>query len=541
MSSDVSTTTETTAAVPAPPAALGGRAATGFLWVLLNVAFGRVLQFGAVAVMGTLLTTRDFGLVSLALSIATFISTFRDGGVRDYLVAHQKDYASLVGPCFWLTNWINLGLGLMLGLVGEVAARVLHEQGKIDSVSDLTILVWILAASVPLGTPSTTMLAKLKIDLRFQALSAQMTMTSIIRYGGQIAFAVLGMGAVGYILPAILLALADNIFLYAATREKAWLRPAEPKRWGEIWGGSKWMVLSSVAAGIANYGFAVCASPFLPEDVALTIMGSLFFAISIHLALEGLLAQSLVQIMLPVLSRLKDDPERQTNAAIRVMNMNVLVAAPLSTMAALAFKPAANLIWGSKWDEAAVAIMILVPCFVLRSVLAAVVAPLAQAQHRFKLYFLIWLYAGSAAIIGAIAGALVFGTLNGVAASISVLITLAGGGAAMYALTSAGARHRVILDGITRPMLISAVAGAAVWWLDYTFLGPELLRLFPQVITVRGHEFQVHYALQSSVVAITFVAIVTPLLRVFAAGPMREAIGVLPARLNSVAKRLMRL
>ncbi len=521
--------------------ALGRSAMRGFALMLLNIGVGRVLQLGAIVVMGGLLEEKEFGLVSIALSISMFVQTFRDGGVHDYLVSNPKKFDENAGPCFWLTFWINLVLALIIGISGEVAARVLHTQGKIDHISDLTTLMWIMAVAVPLNSPTTTRMAKLKIDLRFDLLSIQSMLTSVVRYGGQIGFALAGWGPVGYIMPVILLPIADNIFLFLVTTEKSWKRKAKREIWLKILRSSKWIVFASVAAGIANHGFAVCASPFLPADTALAITGSLFFAISILLALEGVLAQSLIPVMLPVLSRMRDEPERQASAALRVLVLNMLLAVPLTFAAALVFPAVSRLVWGTKWDEAAIAIMILVPAFVLRNAVSTVTIPLAQSRGWFASSFAIWAQIAAGAAGGAAIGAIIGDSVITIATSISILVSLMALHLMLQTLKQARVSRRRTLDAVLRPMLICTVVGAIVLVLDRNVFTPVSQSLITASFMVKKEPRMMFEALRAVMIGVSFGVMAGVAMRVFAAGPVRDAVSVLPARLAGPARKVLRV
>jgi len=509
------------------------------MWMILTVGVGRLLQIVGVAVMGSALSKGDFGLVAIALSISMYIQTFRDAGVRDYLVANQSQYDSLVGPCFWLSGWINVALALALGLAGEVAARVFVEQGKIAHATDLSVLVWIMAASVPLGSPSITMLARLKVDLRFGAIAGQATLASFLRYGAQIAFVLMGWGAIGFVLPVLLVPIADNIYLYAMTREKAWLKPAEPKRWRAIWSASKWIVLASVAAGIANQGFAVVAMPLLPADTALEVMGVLFFALSMHYAIELVVTNSLVQITLPVFSRLKDEPVRQAAASMRVLRLTMLIAAPFTIAASLVFGPAAKLVWGSKWDDAAMVMLILAPAFALRAATCVVGGPLFQSRHKFTGFFWTWAVVAVTALAGASIGALWLGTATGMAAVLSVVLCVAYCITTVRSTTEAGSRAAPAWWGLLLPLAICCFAGAGVYALSETWLDSWCRRVLTATLEIKGRTFDLHQGLRAVLVGLIYLSSVLVLLRVMAAVLVRDALDVLPQRLASLGRRAL--
>ncbi|MBL0869954.1 MAG: oligosaccharide flippase family protein [Phycisphaerales bacterium] len=534
----------------ATPTQLGRHAASGFLWILVNTAATKLLQIVAIAVMGTMLTQEDFGLFSIALSISAFIATFRDSGVRDLLVSRPKEYNQLVGPCFWLSTTTNFALGFILGITGEIADAVLFAQGKLANKGDLSKLVWIMAAALPLGSPSSTMVARLKVDLRFKALSWQMTIASLVRYGGQITLALLGWGPLSYVLPLLAISIVDSLFLYYLTREKAWTHRPMIKSWPEIWRSTQWIIYASVAAGITSQGFSAVAAPFLPQATSIHITGVVFFALSLLFTVESLIGNNLVQVMLPILSRMSDDPKRLGTATLRVLALTTLVAAPATIFTALLFAPVEQLVWNGKWTESAVALFILAPGFVLRNVVISVPAPLMQATGRFRSYFLIWLFTAIAALCGSALGGIFFANSEGLALCIAIFVFASCAFVTVHFLRPLNIPTILILDSILRGLLIAVAAGCVAWFINHELVTPHLPQSFfftpdnekpLHAMIILGRSVHFGPLIQIAMLTASFCLAFITLVRVLASDQLRDAISVLPNRLADPARRVLRL
>lgn len=530
-------TTSTAASTPPPP--MGRHAAKGLVWILLNVGVSRLLQVAALAVLGSVLDGGQFGLYSLALSVGAFIQTFRDAGIRDLLVTRHKQYDELVGPCFWMSCTLNMVLGVTLGVVGEFMARSLHAAGKIENPADLSKIIWVTAAALPLGAPATVMLARLKVDMRFAALSGQITIAQVIRYGGQIVLALMGYGAMSLALPIVAISIVDFVYLYWLTREKPWKKAAEPRKWRWIWSQSQWLVYTSVVAGITAQGFSAVATPFLPDASALVTVGEVFFAIQILFTVEALLGQSLVQVMLPVLTRLNDDPVRQGNAALRVMGMAALVAAPGTVICALAFEPVRSVVWPDKWQAAAVGLLVMTPGFILRNIVVCVPSPLTQARNQFKQYFALWAILGATSLLGAAIGGAFFPTPVGLSMAIGAATGIASLWACVRAMSPLGQGFMAVMRAILPPFVLACVLGAAAWWIDREYVAGLADRLAPGGITVKGVWHPVAPLVRAAITTAVYGVVFTILARAMVPRRIGEAASILPVRVGRIVKRVM--
>ena len=95
---------------PPNQVALGQTAGSGFSWMISNTFFGKAFSFAAQMVLGPILLPEEVGIYVIALSVASFVRVFRDGGVQDVLVKRGDTYfQEFAGPALWLATSFSLG------------------------------------------------------------------------------------------------------------------------------------------------------------------------------------------------------------------------------------------------------------------------------------------------------------------------------------------------------------------------------------------------------------------------------------------------
>src|SRR5437773_3384583 len=170
---------------PGPMAQSVGRGAAALSGA---TAATRGLSFLSQVVLGAVLVDRDFGLFAIANSIAGFIMALRDGGMQTLIIQRgTADYEELEGPAFWLGLVFNTLAGVLLAVVAPWIAGIYREPRLVP-------MLWIIAASIPLNSLAFVSLARLRMDMRFGAVSTTDILSGVVRYGGMVVGALAGLG-----------------------------------------------------------------------------------------------------------------------------------------------------------------------------------------------------------------------------------------------------------------------------------------------------------------------------------------------------------
>ena len=125
------------------------------------MAFGSMLMqklFGLVilAIMARLLTPEDYGLLGMVFAMTTFLQIFSDMGLP--LATVQK--ADLTQPQISTMFWINLLLGVLLGIAVAAAAPLIVYFYKEPVLISVTLLCAINFPLVALGAQHRALLQR---------------------------------------------------------------------------------------------------------------------------------------------------------------------------------------------------------------------------------------------------------------------------------------------------------------------------------------------------------------------------------------------
>lgn len=124
-----------------------------------------VIQTGSLAVLARLLSPGDYGLVGMALILVEFVRTFDDGGLASATIRQPDLNQAQVSNTFW----INVGFGLLLGVV-VAASAPLGAQFFADA--RLASVISIMAVPVALSGLVVQHQALLRRQMMFGRIAA---------------------------------------------------------------------------------------------------------------------------------------------------------------------------------------------------------------------------------------------------------------------------------------------------------------------------------------------------------------------------------
>lgn len=336
-----------------PPSheAVGASVGDGMTWLTLATLFARLGTFVSQWIVGLLLSAREFGLYSTAIAVSGFLTVCRDAGTS-YILVHRgrEAYEDNAGQAFWM----GISYNVVILLVTIVLAGPIAAFYKAD---ELVWLLVILAASLLPNSISSVLYNRLRLDLRFKAVSAIATVSSVARQASLIAFVMSGMGVMSFAWSAVVCCLVDAVCLWWLTRDAVWMRAPRIDRWGQWAGASFWLMLAS----LANFGMDY--APFLVLGRMLggdsPIIGYYSFAYQITAQIGVLLAFNSALVLTPVLQRLGAEPERQAHATLRALRSLMMVGSVATMGLASIFAPLENLLWSEKFTDSVQALVVL--------------------------------------------------------------------------------------------------------------------------------------------------------------------------------------
>lgn len=396
-----------------PPLSLRNAAAQGTLWGALGAAVGKVAAFGAQIYLGWVLSKEDFAVYAVALACGMFVAGLVNGGTQRVLVQRGSEYDRYAFLVLQISALFNV-LVLILLLAAAIPA------GRQTDAPELTTLLFVMGLATLLSTPGHVLTAKLLIDLRFKHVQLLAMASHFIRHGATVVFAALGFGALSFVLPMVLVAVADTWLAWLAVRR---LPQARPFVWADardILGASKWVMLGTAAGALIQNGDNLAVALFSDKAT----LGVYFFGYQLTFSLAGLLGGSLLSVLVPTFVRMGSEVARQRRAFMTALNAMAVGATLLAFGLVIVVEPLIHGLWGGKWDEAAVVAQWL--ALSLPAVLAASLArALAEARGAWALTTKLAVAEGVGTILAAALGVL-GGGLTGIAIAVSLFKVLAG-------------------------------------------------------------------------------------------------------------------
>ena len=307
------------------------------------------LRIGSLMILARLLGPKDFGLVGMVTAFTGILNLFRDFGLSSAAVQRTTVTDEQVSTLFW----INIALGVLLGLVTVGAAPVIaafyHEPR----------LVWVtivLAAGFLFNAAGIQHSVLLQRQMRFTALAvigvASLIVGTAIGMGG----AWEGYGYWALVAMTVSLPLTNTIGLWLTTR---WI-PGLPQRRAGIrsmmrFGGT--LTLSGLVIYVANNFEKVLLGRYWGAS-AIGIYGRAYQLINIP---TDNLNSAAGEVGFSALSRLQDDPPRLKSYFLKGYSLILALTIPVTFVCAFFAEDVISVLLGPKWHEAVPIFRLLAP------------------------------------------------------------------------------------------------------------------------------------------------------------------------------------
>lgn len=324
---------------PQAPADLGHRAARGLLWLMGQTIGVKVVSFVANVVLAYFLSPHDAGLVGMAYTVLSIAGIVQFIGMQDVLVQRQANFRRWSNAAFWMLLTVGLLGGGLTALAAPLAADLFNQPRLVG-------MVLLLALASPLHTTSVLPQAVLASQLRFGTSVLIGTSAAVGTSILSIVFAALGFGAYSFLLPVPLVALLQAVALWWVAHPPVRLA-MQLRRWRFLVGDTGY-----------NWGISVCIIIITTADHVVlslkfpaTVVGVYFWAVTFSTQLLRLLAMNLTSVLLPSLSKLQGEPERQAGAFVQAMQVLALIGIPACLLQAALAEPLVRILYADRWES----------------------------------------------------------------------------------------------------------------------------------------------------------------------------------------------
>jgi PST family polysaccharide transporter len=322
-------------------AELGARAARGGAVTMASQG----LRFGVMilmtAVLGRLLTPRDYGLVGMVGILLGFVALFKDLGLASATIQREELTQREVSTLFWLNLGFSVCVMLLTAGVAPLLAWFFGEPRLVAVTAAYSV-------GFVFGGLAVQHEALLRRRMRFAALAGANLAALFVNAATTIGLAWLGFGYWSLVYGQLALGAAYAVCVWGVC---GW-RPGRPGRLAEV--------RALLAFGRDLTGFTVIN--YFARNLDNLLIGRVwgavqlgFYAKAYQLLLLPIdqVIEPVTSVAVPALSRLNEEPERYRQAYLRLLEKVAMVTMPLMAFMVVAADWVVRVVLGPQWDESA--------------------------------------------------------------------------------------------------------------------------------------------------------------------------------------------
>ncbi|MEM9474830.1 MAG: lipopolysaccharide biosynthesis protein [Pseudomonadota bacterium] len=323
------------------PDSFSGVVLRGSLHIGLSQAVGVGCMIGSVIVLSRFLTAYDFGLIAMVGPVLAFLAMFRDLGLLQAVIQKKDLTYGQLNTLFWINMAISAGLTLILVLAAPWIAAFYRAP-------DLVPLIQVMALGMVITGLGAQHFALMNRQMMFGRMAINASLIAVAGLATSILWALVAPSAWALVAGSILGMVLGAVLVWL------WVpwRPTWPA-WAPGTG-----TLFGFGAGVTGFKLA----NFFSRNLDNILIGRAWGGETLGLydrAYKLLLfplnrvAQPLSQVMVPVLSRMQDEPARYNHAFFRVFGLMQLAVLPGVAAATAMAETAVPFLLGAQWAAAA--------------------------------------------------------------------------------------------------------------------------------------------------------------------------------------------
>ncbi|MFP4024599.1 MAG: lipopolysaccharide biosynthesis protein [Thiohalospira sp.] len=316
------------------------KAITGASWSLT----GRLLQQGTQFIIGIilarLLLPEEYGLVAMALVFITVFYVFVDSGFSSAIVQRKNITNSDLSTVFYLNMGVSILVFIILYFGAGLIADFYKEPQLIEIVRVLSIIIILYALTIVQNS-------LIKRDVNFK-LKTRIELFSQISSGAiAIYLAYKGFGVWALIWKTLLNQVFINTQLWLKNH---WFPSLEFSKssFKALFSFSSKLLISGIIDRVYNQLHRLVVGKFFPAaELGYYTRAEQFQNLPSHA-----ISNSLMSFLLPVFSKMQDEPERLKRAAIRILKIVMFFNINAMILMGILAEPIIVGLLGVKWSGA---------------------------------------------------------------------------------------------------------------------------------------------------------------------------------------------
>ena len=321
----------------APEGPLGSRAASGVLWLAAQKWVVRASGIVTLAVLTRTVLPVEFGVVAAAMAVIPLVYLLADLGFSTYLLqADELDQRSL-STAFWAS--VAAGAVLSAALVGS--APLLATAFRTPELAPvLRTLVLAIVPTVLAGVP----LALLRRAMAFRTIALQGVVAALLAQGVAIALALLGGGVWALVAQLIV---TQWVIGLLAWRSAHWLPSflLSPAQFRDMAAFGLHVSGVDVVATLRN----LAESWIVAVTLGTAALGLLNISIRLVQVAQELTAASLIPVSTVVFARVRQSADRLRDTYLKALGVGYAAVSPVMILIVVTAPVSIPLLFGSRW------------------------------------------------------------------------------------------------------------------------------------------------------------------------------------------------
>lgn len=296
-----------------------------------------VLQIVGTMVLARLLTPADYGLIGMVTVVVNFGTMFKDAGLSMATVQKDKITHEQISTLFWINVLISVVLGLCV-LIGSPLVAMFYGKPELTAVTATLSISFILSGL------SIQHAALLRRHMRFGSLAVVQIASQVITLTVTILLALYGWrywALVGGSLTTAFFTVVLTFFFCP------WL----PGRMQKGTGVRDMLKFGGHLTGFnfINYFARNADNILIGRFIGADALGLYAKAYALFMMPISQIRGPLTQVAMPVLSSLKDQPERYVKYYQRLLDIMASLTIPLTLYCVIEADFLIRLLLGSQW------------------------------------------------------------------------------------------------------------------------------------------------------------------------------------------------
>jgi O-antigen/teichoic acid export membrane protein len=324
-----------------------GKIASGLAWKVVSQVFRQLSRIVVVVILARLLTPAEYGLAAMVLVFSSLVLIFADLALGAALVQRRELSEEDRSTVFW-TSVVAGTVFMLLGIAASWPVAAFYGEPEVQPLFAALSVSFLITA---LGTTQSALLNR---EMRFRSLELRMMAGTVAGGAAGIAVAVSGGGAWAIIAQQLAIAVVSTTLLWAFS-------PWRPRF---TFSRASFRSLAGFSGNVFGTRVLFYANRNLDNLLIGRFLGAASlgaYAVAYNVMLMPLsrIAQPIVEVLFPAMSRIQEDRPRMAAMWLRANRMIGAISIPAMAGLMIVAPEFVLTLFGERWEDAIPVIQIL--------------------------------------------------------------------------------------------------------------------------------------------------------------------------------------